>query len=135
MAIFIKQLYKIDSGTSTYFSFSVLKGFISVTQGSDGLFCRYACLSLLVRLTVIRRYFIFTITKNFHENFHENFKITKNILIENAIKNKLYSVIEQPISIEIIFSRILNVSKRRTPKRNFGRPKQIRERPITIRHS
>ena len=54
---------------------------------------------------------------------------TKN---ENVIK--IYTVTRQPIFIEIIFSRILSVPNRRTSKRNFGSPKQIREkekRPIT----
>ena len=37
--------------------------------------------------------------------------------------------------IEIIISRILSVPNRRTSKRNFGSPKQIPERAITIRVS
>ena len=41
---------------------------------------------------------------------------------------KLYSVTEQPISIEIIFSRILSVPKRRTPK-------QIRDWSIRYENS
>ena len=53
---------------------------------------------------------------------------TKNV-------NRIYTVTGQSISIEIIFSRILSVPNRRTSKRNFGSPKQIPERPITIRVS